>query len=130
MGQLNCTVQHTRLDLAFRVSIASQTGKKSSGDMRRLLKMVRRAKENHLKGRMERLRGEMEIKTYMNASFNNVKEGRSQVGFIVGIIDEWERKCPIYWKSRKGQRMASLMMEAEAVSFNEGLEMALYIKEM
>ena len=51
-------------------------------------------------------------------------------GFVDGIRDEWGRKCPIYQKSRKGQRVAKLTLEVEAISLNEGLEMALYIEEM
>ena len=41
VGQLNWTVQHTRPDLAFGVSVASQVGgEKGNGDMRKLLKLV------------------------------------------------------------------------------------------
>ena len=68
--------------------MASQIGKKSSGDMRRLMKMVGKVKENHLEVRIERLRGEVEIETHTDVSFDNVKEARSQVGFEVGIRDE------------------------------------------
>ena len=95
--QLNWTVQHTRPDLAFRVSVASQVGSdKISGDMRKLLKLVERAKQNPLAVRMEKLRGKVSIETYTDASFGNVKEGRSQVGFVVGIRDEWGGRCPIF----------------------------------
>ena len=114
MRQLNRTVQHNR---PFGVSVASQIGReKSSIDMRRLLKLVGRAKVNHLEVRMKRLRGEVEMETYMDASFGNVKGGRSQVSFVVGIRDEWGRKFPIYWKSRRGQRVASSTLETERSS--------------
>ena len=39
------------------------------------------------------------------------------------------KKFPIYWKSRREQRLAISTLEAEAISLNEGLEMVLYIKE-
>ena len=123
VGQLNWTVQHTRPDLAFGVSGASQIGReKNTRDFRRLLKMVGREKENHLE---VRLREEVEIETYTDASFSNIKEGRSQVGFEVGIRDEGIRKFSIYWKFRRGKRVARSSLEAEAISLNEGLEMAL-----
>ena len=92
-----------RPDLAFGMSVASQVGSdKRSVDMRKLLKLVERAKENPLVVRMERLRGKVRIETYKDASFGSVKDERSQVGFVVGIKDEWEGRCLIFWKSRKG----------------------------
>ena len=76
-GQLNWTVQHTRPDLAFRVSVTSQVGSdKISGDMRKLVKLVEKAKKNPLVVRMERLRGKVNIETYTDAFFGNVKDGR------------------------------------------------------
>ena len=60
--------------------------------------MVGRAMENSLEVRMEKLMGEVEIETYKDDSFSNIKEGRSQVGFIVRIRDGWGTKCLIYWK--------------------------------
>ena len=97
--KLNWTVQHTKTNLAYGENVASQIGReKSSRVMRSLFMMVWRAKENHLEVRMERLRGEVDIETYTDTPIHNFKEGRSQVGFIDGIRDEWGRKCLIYWK--------------------------------
>ena len=98
--------------------------------MRKLLKLVERAKENPLEVRRNKLRGKIIIETYKDASFGNVKDGNSQIGFVVGIRDEWGRRCPIFWKSRKRQRVAKSTIEAEAIGLNEGLEMAIYVREM
>ena len=48
----------------------------------------------------------------------------------MGIRDEWGGMCPIFGKSRKGQRVARSTIEAETISLNEGLEMAMYVREM
>ena len=65
--------------------MGSQIGKEErSGDMRKLLKMIRRVKDNNLKVRMERLWGKVEIETYMDTSFGNVKEGRKVTGGVCG----------------------------------------------
>ena len=66
---------------------------KRSGDIRKLLKLVEKEKESPLVVKMERLRGKVSIETYTDASFGNMKEGRSKVGFVVGIRDEWGGKC-------------------------------------
>ena len=79
---------------------------------------------------MNRLRGKISIETYTDASFSNVKDGNSQIGFVVGIRDEWGRRCPIFWKLRKGQGVARSTIEAEAIGLNEGLKMAIYVREM
>ena len=87
--------------------------------MRKLIKMEKK-KENPLEVRME-------IDAYTDVS--NIKIGRSQVGL------RWEcemsgEKCIIYWKSRRGKRVARSTLEMEAISLNERLKMALYIQEM
>ena len=41
---------------------------------------------------MERLQGEMETEICTDTSFGNIKEGRSQVKFVVGIRDYWGKK--------------------------------------
>ena len=111
--------------------MTSEIGTEESiGDTKMLMKMVGKAKENHFEVRTERLLGEGEIKTNTDVSFGTVKEGRSRVGFVVGIRDERRGKCLIYWKSRRGQRVTRSTLEAEAITLNEGLEMALQIQEM
>ena len=131
VGQVNWTLQHTRPDLICGVSLASQVGvERSSDNMRKLGKLVERAKEYPLEIRMARLCGNKWIETYTDASYGNRKKGSSQVGFVVAIGDECDGKCPFFWKSRKGKRIARSTLEAEAISLNEGLEMAIYIREM
>ena len=98
--------------------------------MRKLLKLAERAKESPLVIRMERLRGKVRIETYTDASFGNIKDGISQVGLVVGIRDEWGGRYPIFWKSRKGQRVARSTIEAKTISLNEGLKMVIHVKEM
>ena len=46
------------------------------------------------------------------------------------IRNEWRGRCPIFWKSRKRQRVARSTIEAETIHLNEGLEMAVYVREM
>ena len=131
LGQLNWTVQHTRPDLACGVSLAGQIeGERTGRHLRRVVKMVEKAKENPLSIKMEKMEGEISIETYTDASFGSGGGGASQVGYIVALVDERGKRCPIYWKSRKGKRVARSTIEAEAIGLNEGLEMALYVEEI
>ena len=132
LGQLNWLVQHTRPDLAVGVSMASRKMQVAkTGDMRKLLKLVTKAKAERVEVVMERLEGgEIEMEVFSDASFGNVDGGKSQVGYMIGLTDGRGKRCPLIWKSKIARRVARSTIEAEAVSLGEALEVALYLKEL
>jgi len=85
VGQLNWISQHTRPELSFEVSNLSKSCKKgTTRDMRKLIKTVKRAKELEGNIVMEKINKEgIEFEVYADASFNNVGDGNSQIGYIV-----------------------------------------------
>ena len=105
LGQLNWLVQHTRPDLVVGVSMASRKLEAASaGDMRRLIKLVEKAKNSVVEvnmGRLERESVQMEV--YSDASFGSVEGGKSLIGYIIGLRDRGGERCPLVWKSKVGE---------------------------
>ena len=103
----------------------------STEDMKRLVKITRKMKECEGRVEMERIEeGKEVLEVYSDASFGNVGEGQSQIGYIVSLKDTRGRKCPILWKSVRAKRVAKSTIEAEALSLGEAAETAVYLKEI
>ena len=46
------------------------------------------------------------LEVFSDASVVNVDEGKSQIGYVTGLVDEKRGKCPVTWKSKTGKRVA------------------------
>ena len=130
-GQLNWVALHTMPELAYDVSDLSKGFKEgTTQDMRRLIRVVRKAKRSSPKVRLERIEGKKaHWEVYADASFGNVEEGQTQIGFVVALTDG-KKRCPIWWKSRKARRVAKSTIEAEALSAGEAMEGAIYFNKL
>ena len=122
---LKWLVQHTRPDLAVGLSMARRKLEESNaGDMRRLLKLVEKAKNWVVEVNMGRLeKDSIHMEVYSDASFGNVEGRKSQIGYIIGLRNKRGIRCPLALKSRVGKRVAHSTIEAEAIS----LEMAVFL---
>ena len=78
LRQLNWLVQHTKPDLAVGVSMASRKMQEAkAADMRRLGKLVEKAKTNPVEVKLERLdKYRVQMEVYSDASFGNVEGGK------------------------------------------------------
>ena len=66
---------------------------------------MEKVKENQVEmGNLER-KG-MSLEVFSDASVVNVDEGKSQIGYVTGLVDEKRGKCPVTWKSKIGKRVA------------------------
>ena len=132
IGQMNWVAQHTRPDMAFQVSDLSRKFKDGKEeDMKELRKVVKRMKENVGRIRIGKVNLEGAwIQVYTDASYSNVEETKSQIGYIISLEDGTGKRAPIFWKSRKARRVARSTIEAETLSMIEGVEAAMYLQEV
>ena len=73
------------------MSMASQKMMEAgTRDMRRLLKLVTKAKSERIEVVMEKLRegGKIGMEVFSYALFGNVDGGKSHVGYVIGLTDE------------------------------------------
>ena len=66
---------------------------------------------------------------YADASFGNVEDGHTQIGYVISATDG-KRRCPIWWKLRKSRRVAKSTIEAEALSVGEAIEGLVYLNSL
>ena len=66
---------------------------------------------------------------YADASFGNVEDGHTQIGYVISLTDGRNR-CTVWWKSRKARRVAKSTIEAEALSVGEAIEGVIYFNSL
>ena len=132
VGQLNWVSQHTIPEIAFDVSDLSRAFKEgTTQDMRKLIKVVRKTKRSNAEIHLEVL-NEKNVywEIYADASFGNIENGRTQIGYLISLVEDEGKKCPIWWKSRKAKRVAKSTIEAEALSVVEAIEGGIYFNHL
>ena len=103
IGQLNWVTNMIRPEFSFETYYASTTVNSATvSDVIKLNKVLRqtRSKESHRKFPSLDIKS-ISVKTYTDASFNNLPHGRSQGGQLVFVTDKEHRSCPIAWNSSK-----------------------------
>ena len=131
VGQLNWISLHTMPDISYNVSELSKAFKEgTTQDMRKLIKIVRKVKSIMGGVVIDELEEENTYwEAYTDASFGNVEDGHTQIGYIISVTDG-KKRCPIWWKSRKSRRVAKSTIEAEALSVGEAIERVVYLNSL
>src|SRR5678816_2349761 len=92
-------------------------------DYKELAKVAQRAKKEEIQMKIPKLRkGRMRLEVYSDASFGNVSEGRTQIGYCIRIRDSEGNICPLLWKSKVAKRVVSSTLSAETLSMVEAIE--------
>lgn len=130
LGSLNWLAQHTRPDLSFQVSKLGRNLQSASyGNMREINRVVKITKERNVKVFLERLeKGKLTLEVFADASFGNMEDGKTQIGFCILLRDKEGRSNPIIWKSKLSRRVVGSTLAGETMSVIEGTEWAEYLK--
>ena len=98
--------------------------------MRKVIKVVRKVKSIMGEVVLDDLKeGDIYWEAYADASFGNIEDGHTQLGYIISLTDG-KKRCPIWWKSRKSRRVAKSTIEAEALSVGEVIEGVIYFNRL
>ena len=73
---------------------------------------------------------ECHLESYADASFANLQGHASQGGFIIFLSDSSQERCPIFWQSRKVQRVVKSTLVAETLSLVDGASTAVYLSRI
>ena len=125
-------VVNTRPDIAAAVSIASSVTEKDHtskdnlvlNDIVNKLKKTKEIKLQYPKLDLESIR----LLVYSDSSFNNRKNGKSQLGFLIALADNTNRCSIIHYSSRKSHRVTRSSMAAETLAFVDAFDNASLIK--
>ena len=132
IGQLNWLAGISRLDISFDVCQASTRIKDATvADVLVVNKIVRKIKNepSHVLFPCLDL-SSAHLKTYTDASLNNLPNGGSQGGTITFLCDSFNRCCPLSWSSTKIKRVVRSTLAAETLALVEGSETAMYLSEL
>ena len=132
-GALNWIVMATRPDLSFdliELSTKQQNGKVS--DLVRARKVLKKIDPAECKVYFPKLDEEsIEIVAYTDASFGNLDNGAGSMGgHIVFLKDKDGQTAATDWKSKKIKRVVRSTLAAEALALGDGLDTALFEKEV
>lgn len=134
VGSLNWIVQGTRPDLAFEM-IESSTKFKSGtvADLIHIKKILQKAKMNLTELYYPSL-GPLEnwqIVVFTDASLCNLNAGvDSCMGYLVFLTCQKGNSCPLVWRANKIRRVVKSTIAAESLGCLEGIEEALYIRQI
>jgi len=134
IGQINWMASQTRPDIAFDVLELSMSMKEPKVvhllNANKLIKKLRT--ESYLMSypRMKTTQ-QLKIVVYTDASFANLPDSVSSAGgHIIFLVGEGNQSCVLSWLSKKIKRVVKSTSEAEALALLEGLENALYLREI
>ena len=65
---------------------------------------------------------------FADASFGNIEDGKTQVGYITSLTDG-KKRCPISWKSRMARRLAKSDIEI-ALNVGETIEGVIHFNKL
>ena len=124
VGQLNWLSCVTRPDIAFNVSVLSSNIKNATvNDLIQANKVIKKVKTEKTFMRFSELDlDSVCIMSFSDASYNNLKNGGSQGGYIIFLVDKYNHCCPLEWKSNRLKRVVRSALAAETLACAESVE--------
>ena len=125
---------HTRPDVAFETCELLGIYKTATvSDLIRLNHLIEKIKGKPVHiyyPRLPTLR-KCTIRCYSDASFGNLPKDGSQAGFIIFLESESGLiHCPIYWQSRRIERIVDSSLAAETFALHAGAKAAVFFKAL
>ena len=133
-GKLNWAVQGSRPDLVFPLVHISMKFKKAKiVDLLMVIKVIRHLKDGRSQVFFPNLgaSNNWNILVFTDAAHANLDDGVSSMrAYIVFLVGQNRMCCPLSWNGNKIKRVVRSTIAAEALSLQEGLEDAVYLKGM
>ena len=123
---------HTRPDIACSVSMAAQVTdttfeEKHVKELNDVIKFLKATPKIFLRS-PPLDRHTLRMVVYSDASFNNLVENRSQLGYVILLSDASNQCALIHYSSHKSTRVTRSSMAAETLTFSNAFDNALIIK--
>ena len=99
-------------------------------DLKFANKIVRNVKTSDVVISFVKLSGNIQTKTYCDASYANLPDGGSQGGQILFLSDECKHASPISWTSRKVRRVCRSTVSAETMSLLDAMDTGIWLAEI
>ena len=132
VGQLGWVSGISRPDAAFAYCVLSTVQNQPQvTDFIKYKKAVRDLKSMSLIIKISKLdMDSWKIVVYSDASFANLKDGASQLGYIIFLQDKFGNSAAISWSSKKAKRVARSTLTAETLAAVEAVDTAYMVKKI
>lgn len=130
VGQLSWISTHSRPDIAFEVcELGAKVKTATVSDILHLNQLVKRLQMTNVNLYFPNMSSanEYTIVCFTDASFRSLPREGSQAGFIIFIQTPNGNKCPIFWQSKKIDRVVDSSLAAEADALHEGMKTSYYM---
>ena len=67
------------------------------------------------------------LECFTDASLHNLPNSNSQEGILIFLQDQFGKRCPIFWKSKRIERKVKSTIAAESLALNDGAEKSIEI---
>ena len=134
-GSLNWAVRATRPDLSFEmIELSTKFRKGTVEDLTRARKALGNLKQNKAEIRIPNLgnANHWEMLLYSDAALGNLNDGIDSTGGHIILLTNANRKMcvAIDWQANKTRRVARSSLTAEALSLCDGLDNAIYLRDL
>ena len=132
IGQLIWVASSSRPEISFDVCEAStKVTSAIIADIVKINKVIKYVKSTSSFIKFPKLQlDSLHIKTFTDASFNNLPNGGSQGGQILFLCDKMNNCSPLVWSSTKIKRVVRSTLAAETMSATEGCDTAFFISKL
>lgn len=131
-GCINWSVQGSRPDAAYDlVDLSTRFNRGKVEDLARMIKVVKKLQDKHSMVYFPDL-GDVSswrLVLFTDAAHANLCDGvGSTMAHVLFLVGENLKCCPLSWGAKKIKRVVRSTLAAEALSLQEGLEEAFYIR--
>ena len=131
IGQLLWISNKTRPDISFDVStLASNLNTSTVNELIYCNKITSKIHHNSFSINYKKSNRNRKIRVYTDAAYGNLKNGGSQGGYFIFLMGAKNCCNLISWQSKQLRRIAQSSLTAETIALLDGVETALYIKEL
>ena len=130
-GQLNWISTQSRPDIAFDVcQLSTRLNTATVQDILQANKVLRKVKQNRFSLKYVALKQPWKLVVYCDASYANLKDGSSQGGMIIFLVDGEGRASPITWISKKLRRVCRSTIAAETMSLLDAVDTSVWLSHL
>ena len=72
----------------------------------------------------------LRLQLFIDACFNNLPNGGSQVGQIIFLNDSRNSCCPVYWNSSKIKRVVRSRLTAKTLALSDKCDVTFYVNKL
>ena len=132
IGKLNWLSNISRPEISFHVSsISSKIKTATVADMKEINKTIKFVQTTQNQILFPHLNlPNTRLVMFSDASYNNLKDGGSQGGHVVFLVDDQLQSCPLLWSSNRTKRVARSTLSAETLAFTDGCDSTHFLENL